>query len=118
MKKLLLVCCFIVGISAVSRAQGRQRMTPDQQVAQLKTQLTGLTDDQATKLTAIFTTQSKSMDSLRTAANGDFSSMREKMQPMQAATAAKVKAVLTPEQATAYQKIQDERRARMQQGGN
>jgi len=33
------------------------------------------------------------------------------------ATNDQVKAVLTPDQATAYQKMMDERRARMQQGG-
>jgi len=39
------------------------------------------------------------------------------MRPLMMATNDKIKAILTPDQATAYQKIQDERRARMQQGG-
>jgi protein CpxP len=117
MKKLLLVCCFLIGISAVSHAQGRQRMTPEQQVAAMKTSL-ALNDDQVTKITAIYTTQAKSMDSLRTATNGDRDAMREKMTPMRTATTAKVNAVLTADQQAAWKKQMDEMRAKMQQGGN
>jgi periplasmic protein CpxP/Spy len=118
MKKLLLVCFFLLGISAASYAQGggRQRQTPEQQTAALKESLK-LTDDQAAKIKVILTQQGKVRDSLFQAANGDFSSIREKMMPLQTATATKVKAVLTKEQAEAYQKQMDERRARFQQGG-
>src|SRR4051812_11253367 len=111
MKKLLLMCCFLVGITAVSRAQGGQRMAPEERAKALQTQLK-LTDDQTAKITAIYTGSAKSMDSLRTA-GGDFSAMR----PIMQAANDKIKAILTPEQATAYQKIVDERRARMQNGG-
>jgi protein CpxP len=111
MKKLLLVCCAVIGISAASHAQGRQRQTPDQQAAALKTSL-ALTDDQTAKVTAIYAAQAKSMDSLRTA-GGDMSAMR----PMMTATTAKIKAILTPDQATKFQAAQDERMKRMQQGG-
>ena len=52
------------------------------------------------------------MDSLRTA-GADRSAMR----PLMQATNEKVKAVLTAEQAAAWQKEMDERRARMQNGG-
>lgn len=119
MKKLLLVCCFVAGISAVSFAQGggRQRQTPEQQVEAMKTSLS-LNDDQVAKIKVILTAQTKTRDSLITSANGDFASIREKMTPLQTAATAKIKAVLTKEQAEAYQKQQDERRARMQQGGN
>lgn len=115
MKKLLLICCLLTSISAVSHAQGRQRRSPEEQATALKTSLS-LNDDQTVKVTAIYTAQGKSMDSLRTAANGDFSSIREKVMPMMASTAAKIKALLTPEQAAIFQKQQDEQRARM--GGN
>lgn len=120
MKKLLLLCCFLVGISAVGHAQGggRRGGTPEQMVDRMKTNLAGITDDQSAKLLVIYQARAKSMDSLRTAMNGDMSGMREKMAPITAATNAKVNAVLTPEQAAAYKKQQDEMRARMQQGGN
>jgi protein CpxP len=116
MKKVLLACCFLIGISAVSHAQGRQRRTPEEQATALKTSLS-LTDDQTAKVTAILQASAKSQDSVRTASGGDRDAMRAKMMPMREATNAKIKAVLTADQAAAYQKQQDEMRARMQQGG-
>jgi protein CpxP len=114
MKKLLLVCAFVIGVSAVSLAQGGgQRRTPKEQVEQLKTQITDLNDDQVAKLTVIYTETAKKRDSLRTAANGDMSGMMAGMMKMQPATDAKIKAVLTADQGKAYQKIADERAAQM-----
>jgi len=111
MRKIILMCCFLVGVSAVCRAQGGMRMNPADRAKQLQTQLK-LTDDQTTKITAIYQTMSTKMDSIRNS-GGDFSAMR----PLMDATNDKIKVVLTPDQAVAYQKIMDERRARMQQGG-
>ena len=117
MKKFLLMCCFLLGITAVSRAQGGgQRMSPEDRAKQMQTQLK-LTDDQTTKVTAILKVQATKMDSIRTAANGDRSAMRTAMGPLRETTNTQIKAILTPEQATAYQKMQDEMRARMQGGG-
>lgn len=101
MKKLLLVCAFVVGASAVSFAQGggRAQQTPAQQLDRLKAAVTGITDDQAAKITAVYTSSAKSMDSLRTA---DPTGMREKMAPMRAASNAKIRAVLTPDQAKQF----------------
>jgi len=108
----LLVCCLFLGIAAVSRAQGGgQRRTPEERAKMLQTQLK-LTDDQTAKITVIYTAQTTKMDSIRTA-GGD----RSAMMPIMQATNDKIKALLTPDQATAYQKMLDERRARMQQGG-
>ncbi|MDB5118472.1 MAG: hypothetical protein JWQ79_3964 [Mucilaginibacter sp.] len=120
MKKLLLVCAFVIGVSAVSFAQGRGPQTPAQQIDRLKTQITGLSDDQVAKLTVIYTAQGKTMDSLRTAANGDFAAMRPAFTKMNDATTVKIKAILTPDQATEYQKVLDARAERMkqQQSGN
>lgn len=114
MKKMMMICLFLLGISAVSFAQGggRQRLSPEDRAKALKESLK-LTDEQTAKVTAIYQAQAKSMDSLRTA-GGD---LRSQMRPMMQATNDKVKAVLTPEQATAFQKAMDERRARMQNGG-
>jgi protein CpxP len=112
MKKLLLVCCIVIGISAASHAQGGGRRSPADQAAALKTSL-ALTDDQTAKVTAIYTAQAKSRDSL-VAAGGD---MRAAMMPMMNATNAKIKAVLTADQAAKFQAQLDERMKRMQQGG-
>ncbi|AMR32793.1 hypothetical protein A0256_15870 [Mucilaginibacter sp. PAMC 26640] len=112
MKKLMLICCFLVGITAVSHAQGGgMRMSAADRVKALKESLK-LTDDQVTKITAIYEGQTKSMDSLRTA-GADRSAMR----PLMQASNDKIKAILTAEQAAAWQKMMDERRARMQNGG-
>ena len=123
MKKTFLICCLFVGITAASYAQGgRMRMSPEDQTKQLATNLK-LTDDQSAKVLAIYQAQGKKMDSLRTAANGDFQSMRPAMQAMREETNTKVNALLTDEQKAAYKKYQDDMRARMQNrmnggGGN
>jgi len=116
MRKFLLTCCLILGIAAVSHAQGGMRMSPEDRAKQLQTQLK-LTDDQTAKVTTIYKAQSVKMDSIRTAANGDRDAMMAGMRPLMQSTSDQIKAILTPDQATAYQKMQDERRARMQQGG-
>jgi protein CpxP len=117
MKKFLLMCCFLVGITAVSRAQGGgMRRSPEDRAKALQTQLK-LTDDQTTKITAIYKAQATKMDSLRTAANGDRQAMRSAMMPLMKDTNDKIKAILTPEQATAYDKIMQDRMDRMRNGG-
>jgi Spy/CpxP family protein refolding chaperone len=112
MKKILLLCCLFLGIAAVSRAQGgRQRRSPEERAKMLQTQLK-LTDDQTAKITVIYKDQSVKADSIRNA-GGDFSAMR----PVMEAANVKIKAILTADQAAAFQKMMDDRRARMQQGG-
>ena len=106
----MMICLFLVGITAVSYAQGGRRMSTEDRVKQLKD--LKLTDDQTAKITVVYDAQAKSIDSLRNA-GGDRSAFR----PIMQATNDKVKAILTPEQAVAFQKMMDERRARMQNGG-
>ena len=115
MKKLLLMLCLVAGITTLSKAQG-QRRTPEEQAKQMQTQLK-LSDDQTAKITSIMQMQSTKMDSIRTAANGDRDAMRSGMMSIRQAMAPKIKAILTPEQATAYDKMQADMRARMQNGG-
>ncbi|RYY35247.1 MAG: hypothetical protein EOP46_10710 [Sphingobacteriaceae bacterium] len=118
MKKFLLMCCLFLGIAAVSHAQGggRNRMSAEERAKELQGQLK-LTDDQTAKVTAIYKEQRTKLDSVRTAANGDREAMRGAMMPLMTAANDKVKAVLTPEQATEFEKIQKERMGRMRQGG-
>ena len=117
MKKFLLICCFLLGIAAVGHAQGGgQRLSPADRAKALQTQLK-LTDDQTAKITTILKTQQTKMDSVRTAANGDRDAMRSGMTPIRKSSNDQIKAILTPDQATAYQKMMDDMRAKMQQGG-
>src|SRR5476651_853518 len=99
MKKLLLACLFVAGVSTLSYAQGGGGMgrTPEAQTAALKTSLS-LTAEQEKKVMTIYTAQSKTMDSARTAmqGGGDMQSMMTKMQAMTSATNGKIKAILTP----------------------
>ena len=117
MKKIMLICCFILGIAAVSRAQGGgQRMSPADRAKAMQTQLK-LSDDQTAKITAILQTQQTKMDSVRTAANGDRDAMRAGMTPIRTASMNQINNVLTPEQAAAYKKWMDDQRAARQNGG-
>ena len=118
MKKFLLMCCFLVGITAVSRAQGGgQRRSPEEQAKQLQTQLS-LNDDQTAKITTIYKDQAVKRDSIRTASNGDRQAMMTAMMPLMKTAGDKIKAILTADQATAYDKLMKERMDRMQGGGN
>ncbi len=121
MKKLLLLLCFIAGITSLSKAQGGgQRRSPEEQAKQLQTQLK-LTDDQTTKITSIMQMQSTKMDSVRTASNGDRQAMMQGMMPIRQMMSTKVKALLTADQSVAYDKMladqQAQQRARMQNAG-
>ena len=87
MKKLLLMCCFLIGFTAISHAQGGGRMTPE---ARLKVM----------------------QDSLRNA-GGD----RDAMRSLMTSSNDKIQAVLTDEQKATYKKMQANMRAKMQQNG-
>ena len=123
MKKLFFACFFVIGVSAVSFAQGgpggRPPQTPEAQLERLKTQVTGITADQETKLKAVYAAAAVRQDSLMKALGDDRSAMREKMAPLRASQTAKIKAILTADQQAAYQKVIDaaaERRKQMMQG--
>ena|ERR1700744_5604819 len=117
MKKLLLMCCILLGISAVGRAQGGVgRMSPEDRAKAMQTQLK-LSDDQTAKITVILKAQRAKMDSLRTASNGDRDAMRSAMMPMMKASNDQIKAILTADQAAAYDKWMADQRAARQNGG-
>jgi hypothetical protein len=119
MKKVLLVALLAIGVSAASYAQGGPGgRTPEAQLEQLKTQVTGITDAQSAKLKVIFEAAGKTRDSLMAAGQnggGDMSTMMATFTKMNDAQAAKVKAVLTAEQLPAYQKVLDARAEMMKQ---
>lgn len=114
MKKLLLMCCFVIGISAVSRAQGgggRGMRSPEDRVKMMQTQLK-LTDDQTAKILTIYKESATKRDSVRNA-GGDRTAMRPIM--MEANT--KVQAILTDDQKAAWKKMMEDMRAQRQQNG-
>lgn len=74
-----------------------------------------LTEAQFTKVDSILNAQMKEIMKIREEANGDFSSMREKMAPVREKTDKAVEALLTDEQKPEFKKILEERAQRMQQ---
>ena len=114
MKKLLIsmiALLLLIGGTVCAQNQGGQRRTPEErlkmQVDAVKAALT-LTDDQTTKVTAILAATAKRTDSLRQAnQGGDRTAMMGLMKPISDARDAKIKAVLTPDQA----KIFDDKKA-------
>jgi Spy/CpxP family protein refolding chaperone len=131
MKKLMMICGLMLGIAGFANAQqgggqgggqGRMMMKPEDRVKQLDEKLK-LSDDQKTKLTAVFTEQVEAMKKFREEMQGgDRDAMREKMQKMRADNDAKVTAVLTDDQKKTYEAWQKEQRAEMEKrrqgGGN
>jgi protein CpxP len=128
MKKVLLVCAFILGISAVSFAQdnasgqngGKRRGgNPVQMTGRLKESLS-LTDAQVTKVTAIYAAQAKVQDSLRQASNGDRKAIRPAMTALRRSTNDKITAVLTADQAEKFKKMLADQAAKQaaKQNGN
>jgi len=124
MKKLLMICGLMLGIAGFAQAQqggGRgMMMKPEERVKQLDEKLK-LSDDQKTKLVAVFTEQAESMKKMREEMQGgDRDAMREKIQKFRADGDAKVSAVLNDDQKKTYEVWQKEQRAEMQkrmQGG-
>ncbi len=118
MKKLIIALGLMLCVVTFAKAQGggRQMGTPAERAERSITRMDALklTADQKAKLTEVFLAQGKSIDSLRAAnGNGGFEGMREKMAPIQAATAKRVMALLNDEQKKSYEAMEAERRARM-----
>jgi len=111
MKKLLLMCCFLIGFTAISHAQGGGRMTPEARLKVMQDSLK-LTPDQSTQIAAILKASAAQRDSLRNA-GGD----RDAMRSLMTSSNDKIQAVLTDEQKATYKKMQANMRAKMQQNG-
>ncbi|WP_443943822.1 hypothetical protein ACJVDH_12925 [Pedobacter sp. AW1-32] len=125
MKKLMMICALLFAVVTFANAQqggGRMGGTPEERTKKMVETLTEklkLTDDQKTKVSAIYTEQATAMTKIREEANGDRDAMREKSMKLRKDTDEKVNAVLTDDQKTAYKAWQEEQRAAMQnrQGG-
>ena len=120
MKKILLVAAFVLGISAVSFAQGPP--SPEERLASLKSSLS-LDAAQVAKAKVIFDAQGKTQDSLMATmqgGGGDPQTIFPKFIKMMETTNTKIKSILTPQQSPIFQKQVDaeaEMMKRFQQGG-
>jgi len=104
MKKVLLVCCFLVGITMMGHAQTQiftpdGKFVPEARAKHLQT-LLKLSDVQTGKITGYYKVLLTQMDSVLKADGSvdDFG-------PLMAATKVKIKTVLTPEQNVGYEKM-------------
>jgi len=111
MKKLLLVCCFLIGFTAISHAQGGGMRSPEARVKMLQDSLK-LTPDQSTQVLAIYKASAAQRDSVKNA-GGD----RDAMRSIMMSANDKILAILTDDQKAAYKKMQANMRAKMQQNG-
>ena len=110
MKKLLLsmiALLLLIGGTVCAQNPGGQRRTPEErlkmQVDAVKTALV-LTDEQTAKVTVILASTAKQTDSIRTAnQGGDRTAMMGLMKPFTDARDAKIKVILTPEQAKVFE---------------
>lgn len=104
MKKVLLVCSFLLGIAKMSHAQTQiftpdGKFVPEGRAKHLQT-LLKLSDVQTGKITGYYKVLLSQMDSV-VKAGGD----GDDFQPLMAATKVKIKAVLTPEQKVGYENM-------------
>ncbi len=121
MKKLIMICGLLFGIGAVANAQqaggqGRMAMNPEARVKQLDEKLK-LTDDQKTKLTAVFTEQVAAQKKQREEAAGateDRAVRMERMQKQRTELETKVGAILNDDQKKAYHTMMEDQKAEMQ----
>src|ERR1035437_2479056 len=110
MKKLIIsmiALLLLIGGTVCAQNQGGQRRTPEErlkmQVEAVKTALI-LTDQQTAKVTVILASTAKQTDSIRTAnQGGDRTAMMGLMKPFTDARDAKIKVILTPEQAKVFE---------------
>jgi hypothetical protein len=108
MKKLIVsMIALLLLIGGTVNAQNQTRRTPEEraktQADAVKTALT-LTEEQNAKVYAILLVTSKQIDSVMTAnAGGDRSAMMGLMKPISDARDAKIKTVLTPDQAVQFE---------------
>jgi len=104
MKRLLLVCCLSLGIVSMCFAQPTKITEPEQKAKGLQKQL-NLTDDQTSKIAAIYTQSSAKFDEIKKKDNGDTNKMLGDVGPLRKATIAKIKALLNKKQATEYDEL-------------
>jgi protein CpxP len=109
MKKALLICCFLIGITKMSHAQTHVyffsdgKFVPESRAKDLQTRLK-LSDALTGKITGYYKVLQTQMDSVLNAGG-----IMDDFQPLMDAIKAKLKAVLTPEQYVGYEKWVGER---------
>jgi hypothetical protein len=95
-----------IGLTTIVCAQAAHPASTDpaQKAKALQKQLK-LSDDQTVKVTAIYEESSQKFDKIKTKEHGDTNKMMADIGPLRTETIAKIKGVLTPNQAVEYDKL-------------
>lgn len=106
MKKVLLICCLLIGVTSANYAQTNKPSTTDpaEKAKGLQKQLK-LTDAQTAKIATIYQESAQKFEKIKAAEHGNTNKMTEAIKPLRAATIKKIKAILTPTQAVKYDKL-------------
>ena len=119
MKKILLVCCLLIGSIAASLAQSNHpgpSADPVEKAKGLQKQLK-LSDSQTSKVAVVYQESSQKFDKIKTQDNGNTDKMLKDVGPLRTATIKKIKTLLTPTQAAAYDKLLSESKNQSLNGG-
>jgi Spy/CpxP family protein refolding chaperone len=105
MKKILLVCCLFIALSSAAFAQKNTVVTdPAEKAKGLQKELK-LTDDQTSKIAAIYKESSEKFDKIKKEEHGNTDKMLVAIRPLRTETIKKIKAQLTPAQKIKYDKL-------------
>lgn len=110
MKKLILACALLGGISAYAQAHDHDRQPPsaEARTAQLQKVLQ-LSDDQAAKVKKVFEADAQQHKALADKYKPQFEAFRADMKKQRDQTHEQLKAVLTPKQQQALEALHDAR---------
>ncbi len=116
MKRLSFLCCLLVGlaVTATSQIKAPTATDPVLKARGLQKQLK-LTDEQTTKVAAIYKESAEKFENIKKAEHGNTDKMMKSIAPLRTATIQKIKTVLTPKQAAKYDALVKDSKA---SGGN
>ena len=105
MKKMLLMWCLLIGLLPAGYAQTRPSIgAPLEKAKGLQKELK-LTDVQTEKIEAIYKESAEKYETIKKTEHGNSARMAKSLQPLRAATAIKIKAVLTTEEAAKFDNL-------------
>jgi len=116
MKKLVLVCCLFLGLATASFAQPTTAPTDPQQRAKALQKELKLSDDQTSKIAAIYQDSAQKFDVIKKKEHGDTNKMLVDVAPLRKETVSKIKALLSGKQAEKYNVLVNENKGTLQGG--
>ncbi|QHS56827.1 hypothetical protein GWR56_15205 [Mucilaginibacter sp. 14171R-50] len=103
MKKLMMLCGLLIGLTVAGKAQNATVKSSDK-AKDLQKQLK-LTDKQTARISAIYQESSQKFEKIKQNEHGDNAKIMIAIKPLRAETIKKIKAELNPVQKTEYDKL-------------